>query len=84
MDVFVIENDDYPESQVIWGVAASVEAAAKFMRETYGEPYIVEWAEPVEVDGGDWRMTGVFKAVPGYCGDGEKSYIFTRFQLVGL
>ncbi len=81
MDVWLVETDDYPEDALIFGVASSVERAAAYIRSRYPAPYIVEWDEPVELDKGEWAITGHFKAVPGYSGSGPLRYLFTRYTV---
>ncbi len=78
--VWVIERGSYQE-RMIWGVASSVDVAARLVRDTYGDPYIVRWEEPIPDEGGAWSMTGHFERVDGHCGAGPSTFDFTPYQL---
>lgn len=79
MDVWIIESVGF--DRLIWGVASSVEAAAKFMRDICGSQDIVKWDPPVRVDDDRWTLTGQFVAVAGLSCHGPETFDFTRFTL---
>lgn len=87
MKVWVIENVDWPGDRYVHGVAASVAAASAFIQSRYGKPYIIKWSDPVRISKDDdpdeeWRLTGSFTAVPGYCGNGDQSWDFRAYELI--
>ena len=62
--VYVVETGEY-EQRHVFGVYASLEAAVRGVKETFGAPYIVRWhdLEPGE----DFvTLTGDFERVPNY------------------
>ena len=66
--VYVIEHGEY-EDRCISGIAASLDAAVKFVKTTYSSPYIVRWEELVHRESGKseyWTLSGNFSAVQGY------------------
>lgn len=80
-EVWVIQSGDFPSDRMIWGVAPTVQSAAQFIRQKYGQPYIIKWDEPIRKDDDSWEMTGHFTGVPGFCGDGPETYDFSRYDV---
>lgn len=67
MKVFVIETGEYEQRYVV-GVAVSVDAAVRSIKETHKQPpYSIEWSAPEKDTHGDgWTLQGDFAARAGY------------------
>jgi len=87
MKVWVIETGDY-EQRIIFGIAASPEAAVAYIKAEYSQPpYIVQWEElrwdeKKESDTEQSAsITGIFQQVSGYPYGGRNKYDISSWEV---
>jgi len=79
-EVWVIETGEY-EQRGIFGIAISVEAAIKHIKEVYGPPYRVRWGELIKHDSDCYEIGGRFADVPDYACSHTEGFEITRYEL---
>lgn len=79
--VWIVETGEY-EQRGIWGVYASVEAGVAAIKEDYGPPYIVEWADP-DSSAKHLSLVGTFQHVAGYSTAHTASFDFSEYEVIG-
>jgi hypothetical protein len=78
--VWLIQWED--EDMTVFGIAASPEAAAQHVKETYAAPYVVRWGD-LKQDGDGWALKGRFSEVPGKSTAHSATFVFTEFVVLG-
>lgn len=78
--VWVIESGEY-EDRSVDGVAASVEAAVRFIKKRFGDPYIVEWEPLKKCEEEEFALIGHFEDVPNFSIKHRGIYNITRYEL---
>lgn len=81
-EVWLVEADDY--DSFVAGVYDSLQTAVAAIKKPYDAPYIVRWEEPEKTGDDEFRLTGQFSRVDGYCGDGPTSWLITRWTVETL
>lgn len=76
--VYIVESGEY-EQRMTWGVYSSVENAAAAIKDPYGPPYIVRWAEPRQDAEDSYVLVGHFERVDGYSGAGPGEWYITGY-----
>ena len=62
--MWLVENGEY-EQHAVFGIYSSLDRAIAGIKDSYGEPYIVSWDEPVK-NGDIVSLTGHFESVVNY------------------
>lgn len=84
MMVYVVSSGEY-ENYHVDAVAASVEAAVRWIKAGYAPPFLVKWDQLIlpHHDDDRWLLTGHFEEVIGYSTKHDAIWDIEEYEVVG-